>query len=59
MVAPCKDCAKRELGCHSRCDKYKEYEEERRQIRERRLLENEIREITKRKRSGKCLKNSK
>lgn len=23
--APCKDCEKRELGCHSKCEKYKEY----------------------------------
>ena len=25
IVAPCKDCPDRKLGCHSKCEKYKEY----------------------------------
>lgn len=25
MVAPCKDCVEREIGCHSKCELYKEY----------------------------------
>ena len=25
MKAPCKDCIKRELGCHSKCADYQEY----------------------------------
>lgn len=25
MKAPCKDCMKREIGCHSNCDKYKNW----------------------------------
>lgn len=24
-TAPCKNCLKRELGCHSNCDAYKEF----------------------------------
>lgn len=24
-IAPCKDCEDRELGCHSKCEKYIEY----------------------------------
>lgn len=25
MVAPCKDCPDRYVGCHGNCEKYKEY----------------------------------
>ena len=25
IYAPCKDCKDRFLGCHSKCDKYKDY----------------------------------
>lgn len=25
MLAPCKDCEERYLGCHSECEKYKAY----------------------------------
>ena len=25
MVAPCKDCEKRHLGCHSSCEEYQEF----------------------------------
>ena len=25
MKAPCKDCAERQIGCHSACDKYREW----------------------------------
>ena len=25
IYAPCKDCKNRFLGCHSKCDKYKDY----------------------------------
>lgn len=25
MNAPCKDCCKRYVGCHGRCEKYLEY----------------------------------
>jgi len=26
--APCKDCTKRELGCHGKCELYKEFQVE-------------------------------
>ena len=26
--APCKDCEKRELGCHGRCEEYAEYKKQ-------------------------------
>ena len=28
IKAPCKDCADRDLGCHSTCKPYKEYKKE-------------------------------
>lgn len=27
-IAPCKDCKKRTLGCHGRCDKYLNWKKE-------------------------------
>lgn len=32
MTAPCKDCTVREIGCHSVCEKYICYREERTKI---------------------------
>ena len=38
MTAPCKDCPDRVLGCHSSCDKYKAFREERdRELEQRKL----------------------
>lgn len=31
MIAPCKDCHDRKVGCHSVCEKYKQFSEERQQ----------------------------
>ena len=28
VTAPCKDCADREVGCHSKCEKYLEFRKE-------------------------------
>lgn len=28
MVYPCKDCQKREVGCHSKCEKYSQKRKE-------------------------------
>lgn len=28
LVAPCKDCRDRELGCHSKCIKYMEFKKQ-------------------------------
>ena len=25
MICPCKDCDKRKVGCHSECNKYKDW----------------------------------
>lgn len=27
MIAPCKDCSERILGCHATCEKYKEFQQ--------------------------------
>ena len=35
--APCKDCPDRHLGCHSQCEKYKAYTEERKRISDLRM----------------------
>ena len=35
---PCKNCDERILGCHSKCDRYKEFEQECKEIRERRTV---------------------
>lgn len=39
MICPCKDCQDRKIGCHSSCIKYKEFHEEREEIREVKALE--------------------
>ena len=31
LSAPCKDCCERGIGCHSTCDKYKQFEDERKE----------------------------
>ena len=36
MKAPCMDCDKRYLGCHSVCEQYKQFVEEKRAINEKR-----------------------
>ena len=41
--APCKDCIKRQLGCHSTCQDYKQFRKERdfvnQQRRQQQLIE--------------------
>ena len=37
MTAPCLDCPDREMGCHSKCEKYQKYREYRHKIYEARL----------------------
>lgn len=39
--APCKDCADRICGCHSTCEKYMTFADERRQISAAKLKYNE------------------
>ena len=36
MTVPCRECPDRYVGCHSKCDKYKEYADELHKIREAR-----------------------
>lgn len=43
MVAPCKNCKDRYVGCHSKCEKYKEYAAECEVIREKRRKESDER----------------
>lgn len=31
LSAPCKDCGDRVVGCHSTCDKYKQFADERKE----------------------------
>ena len=46
VTAPCKDCADRKMGCHSICEKYKEFkkisEEEKRIIDKKRREYNDV-----------------
>ena len=46
--APCKDCPDRELGCHGKCKKYKEYQEANKKFREEQHKENEKTQLTHR-----------
>lgn len=39
MDAPCKDCPDRVLGCHSVCEKYKQFQEERTRELERKRMQ--------------------
>lgn len=38
MIAPCKDCPDRVVGCHSTCERYKDYREEKdRELEQKRM----------------------
>ena len=41
MNAPCRGCTDREMGCHGKCDKYKEYKQASDQRREAQFFERE------------------
>lgn len=43
MNAPCKDCEKRAVGCHSHCEEYKAYSKEREKMRDKNVLSSIIR----------------
>lgn len=53
--APCKDCEKRELGCHARCEDYKEYRKQQDALIELRKSK-EVEENWNAKRYAKWLK---
>lgn len=38
MLAPCKDCAERKQGCHSKCQKYADFAEWNAENREKRHM---------------------
>lgn len=42
MKIPCKDCPNRVFGCHSKCQAYKDFAEERRKILEAKNAANKI-----------------
>ena len=42
MQCNCKDCKKREIGCHGKCEEYKRFYKERRDINEKRRKINSI-----------------
>ena len=39
MICPCKDCGDRQIGCHSSCDRYAEYNSENIKRRNERQLD--------------------
>lgn len=41
MTCPCKDCTDREIGCHSTCEKYIGWCEERKKCKAAAQLEND------------------
>ena len=45
MEAPCRNCEKRELYCHSKCKKYIEFDEFRQRERKRRHAEYAMKDI--------------
>lgn len=47
MQPPCKDCKKRELGCHGRCPEYQEFRKFRDNLNAERLKDSIIRETLK------------
>ena len=42
MVCPCRDCGKRELYCHAKCEPYIEYVKKRREYLESRRFDGDI-----------------
>ena len=56
LVAPCKDCPDRKVRCHSVCEKYKQFSEERQKKNTEGFLARESRynsEVVNRKRKGR------
>lgn len=38
---PCKDCSERSAECHSICDKYREFQKQNNELKEKRRLQRE------------------
>lgn len=43
--SPCLNCTKRKLGCHSTCDRHKEFQEKNGELKAKRRAENAIYEV--------------
>lgn len=41
MKSPCKECEDRILGCHADCERYKEFQKDREQIRKNRKAQHD------------------
>ena len=41
MKVPCKNCNERNIECHSHCEKYKEYQKQNEELKEKRRLQRE------------------
>ena len=41
VIAPCKDCKDRELGCHGKCERYQSWANDRERVRETERKEKE------------------
>lgn len=46
MVAPCKGCEKREIGCHGKCELYQTYANERDRINKEKYYDKETKRMT-------------
>lgn len=42
MMPPCKDCPKRKLGCHDRCEEYRQFKAERQAAIDRAKADHEV-----------------
>lgn len=42
MNAPCKNCPDREIGCHSKCNKYSQFRKERDEELDRKRREDDV-----------------
>jgi hypothetical protein len=40
LIAPCKDCPDRKVGCHSSCDKYKSFQAYNKELKESKYASN-------------------
>ena len=43
--APCKDCVRRHLGCHSECEDYRKMKEEREEMRKKIRTDNDFKGV--------------
>lgn len=41
IKVPCKDCSERSAECHSLCDKYREFQKQNEELKEKRRLQRE------------------